>query len=524
MTPKLLKILRLAFLLCGASLFAADQPQWGEAWTRNMVSSERGLPETFDAETGRNIKWIAKLGNETHSTPVVAGGRVFIGTNNDEPRDTKHRGDRGVLMCFDEGDGRLLWQLVVPKRSDDQYFDWPKCGISSPVTVEGERAYLVDNRGAVLCLDVHGLANGNDGPFREEGAYMTPRPAPPPSFESAAIPSDAALQPGAFDADIIWMFDMPSQAGIWPHDGAHSSIIVDGDLLYLNTGTGVDNSHRAIRTPNAPSIIVLDKATGALVARDNEHIAPRIFHCTWSSPSLATVNKRRLIFFAGGDGIVRTFEAVGKEETKSSTLRKVWQFDPDPRAPKEDVHRFTTNRQIGPSNVYGMPVFANNRIFLAGGGDVFWGKNEAWLKCIDATQEGDVTGSAELWSYPLERHVLSTPAVHDGLVFIADTGRKLHCVDAATGRPVWTHDIEGDAWASPMIADDKVFIGTRKGDFWILAATKEKRVLGSISLKRPISATATAANGVLYVATMTHLYAVKAGAEEHKEADQRPAR
>src|SRR5438093_10622250 len=109
---------------------AADQPQWGQAWSRNMVSGETNLARSFDPKTGKNIRWTAKLGTETHSTPVVAGGRVYIGTNNDEPRDPKHQGDRGVLMCFDEHDGKLLWQLVVPKREEDPYFDWPKCGIS----------------------------------------------------------------------------------------------------------------------------------------------------------------------------------------------------------------------------------------------------------------------------------------------------------------------------------------------------------------------------------------------------------
>src|SRR5688500_11090793 len=95
--------------MSGAS--GADQAQWGAAWSRNMVSSERRLPASFDANTGAQIKWVAKLGSESHSTPIVAGGRVFIGTNNGEPRDRKHEGDRGVLMCCDEKEGKLLWQL-----------------------------------------------------------------------------------------------------------------------------------------------------------------------------------------------------------------------------------------------------------------------------------------------------------------------------------------------------------------------------------------------------------------------------
>src|SRR3954462_13037147 len=153
---------RLIILVSGLmSVFAGDQPQWGQAWSRNMVSEERGLPAEFNPATGENVKWRAKLGTESHSTPVVAGGHVYIGTNNGEPRNPEHKGDRGVLMCFDERDGSFLWQLVVPKLSEDPYYDWPNSGWSSEVTVEGDRVYTVSNRGEVLCLDPQGLANGN---------------------------------------------------------------------------------------------------------------------------------------------------------------------------------------------------------------------------------------------------------------------------------------------------------------------------------------------------------------------------
>src|SRR5438067_3877024 len=142
-----------------------------------MISGEIGLPDSFDPQTGKNIKWSAQLGTETHSTPIVAGGRIYIGTNNGNPRDPNEQGDRGVLMCFDEKTGQLLWQLVVPKREEDPYMDWPNAGMSSPATVEGERVYVVSSRGEVMCLDARGLANGNDGPYRDEGAHMVPRKA-----------------------------------------------------------------------------------------------------------------------------------------------------------------------------------------------------------------------------------------------------------------------------------------------------------------------------------------------------------
>ena len=503
--PLLLNALALGALLLPAR--AADQPQWGQAWSRNMISEETGLPDSFDPQNGRNIQWSAELGTETHATPVVAGGRIYIGTNNGHPRDPAQQGDRGVLMCFDEKTGRFLWQLVFPKRNEDIFFDWPNSGISSPVTVEGGRVYFVNNRGVVLCVE------------------------PPPLVgESGTNAPSSASGP-----KIIWQFDMTSGAGIWSHDAAHSSILIHGDYLYLNSGTGVDNTHRRIRTPDAPSLVVLDKRTGRFLARENEHIAPNIFHSTWSAPSLATVNGRPLVFFAAGNGFVYAFEPLPKGVIEHSSnevvsddqsaqpssppalhlpvfLQKVWQFDFDPGAPKTNVHRYNSNRRESPSNFYGMPVFVNNRLYVAGGGDIWWGKNEAWLKCLDATRTGDITTNGQVWSYPLQKHVLSTPAVYRGLVFIADCGRTFHCVDADTGKPFWTHELQGEVWASPMAADGKVYLGTRSGAFYIFAAGKEKKVLGTIDLGRPISSTAVAANGVLYVATMTHLYAVRQGA------------
>ncbi|MBI4326606.1 MAG: PQQ-binding-like beta-propeller repeat protein [Chloroflexi bacterium] len=526
-----------AILLLGAlagafTVAAGDQPQWGQRYSRNMVSDEAGLAETFDPKTGRNIKWSVPLGTETHSTPVVAGGRVLIGTNNGEPRDPRHQGDRGVLMCFDEKDGRYCWQLVVPKRTPSLYWDWPNSGICSPATVEGDRVYIVSNRGEVMCLDLYGQANGNDGPYREESRHCVPPGAEPAEMTGT-------------DADILWLFDVPKELGVRQHDAAHCSILLHGQFLYVCTSNGVDDTHKHIAAPDAPSLIVLDKATGQLVAQDGERIGPRVFHSTWSSPALGEVAGKPLVIFAGGDGVVYAFETVerparvgprpqaperpaassnaGTEENAApaptvAKLKKVWWFDCDPAAPKENVHRYNGNRRESPSNIKGMPVFHQGRVYVASGGDLWWGKNQAWLKCIDATQTGDITKTGELWSYLLERHCMSTPAVHEGQAFIADCGHTVHCVDAETGRPFWTHETKGEVWGSTLVADGKVYIGTKRGDFWVLAASKEKKVLASIELGSSISASPVAANGALYVATMNRLNAVQKGAQASRPA------
>lgn len=506
-----------ALLMASACLFwaasgrshGADQPQWGERFTRNMVSPETGLPAAFDPGTGENIAWTAPLGTKTYAVPIVARGRVFIGTNNGQPRDPRHAGDRSILLCLGEADGSFRWQLVIPKVEGDQYQDWPAVGICSPVTVEGERAYLMTSRGEVLCLDVDGLADGNDGPFVDEGRLMAPDGAGP-------------IAPCPADADVIWRFDMLADAGCHRHDSAHASILVRGRHLYLNTCNGVDNTHKVIRFPDAPALVVLDKDTGRMVAREAEGIGRRIVHGTWSSPSFGEVNGEPRVFFGGPDGVCYAFEPIPENALPGDAptpLKCVWRFDCDPDAPKEtNPHTYMGNRDTGPSMISGMPVFHDGRIYVASGGDIWWGRRVARLQCIDASGRGDITRSGHLWTAPLNRHCCTTPAIHEGLAYIADSGDTLHCLDAHTGQSLWTHDTGGETYASVTVADGKIYTGTRRGDFWILATGREKRVLGHVKLDGAYSGMAIA-NRTLFIASMKTLYAVRQG--EHHPMEKR---
>ena len=81
-------------LFLSTACFAADQPQWGARHSRNMISGETNLATAFDLDAGTGIVWSVDLGG-AYGSPVVAQGRVFIGANNSEPLDERHRGDRG---------------------------------------------------------------------------------------------------------------------------------------------------------------------------------------------------------------------------------------------------------------------------------------------------------------------------------------------------------------------------------------------------------------------------------------------
>src|ERR1700722_9491938 len=253
---------------------ASDWPCWGgNDPGRNMYSPATGLPDHFDVgktkpnsdevdmSTTKNVKWVAQLGSQAFGNVVVSGGKVFIGTNNENPRDPQHVGDRSILLCFDEKTGEFLWQLVVPKLASGKVNDWENLGLLSSPCVEGNRVYIVTSRCEVLCLDTEGMANGNEGPFTDEAQYVVG-------------PGKPKEKMGPKDADIIWRYDMMDELGVFPHNASNCSIIIVGGLVYVCTSNGQDWTHSNIPSPNSPSFIALDKKTGELKGEDAGKIRP----------------------------------------------------------------------------------------------------------------------------------------------------------------------------------------------------------------------------------------------------------
>src|SRR6266498_4890675 len=320
----------IVFLVLMPATRAQDWPHWGGPDPgRNMYSPAKGLPDRFDPgkmkpateeidiKTTKNVKWVAKLGSQAYGNTVVAGGKVLIGTNNENPRDPQHTGDRGILMCFNEKTGELLWQLVVPKLVSGKVNDWEGMGICSSPIVEGNRVYLVTSRCEVICLDTQGLANGNDGPFTDEAQYVVG-----PGKPKAKI--------GPHDADIIWVYNMMDELGVFPHNMSNCSVLIVDDLVYACTSNGQDWSHVNVPSPNSPSFIALNKKTGELVGEDDAHIGPHIFPGQWSSPSAGKVNGKWQVFFGGGDGFCYAFDARPVKEADASYLKTVWKVDCNP--------------------------------------------------------------------------------------------------------------------------------------------------------------------------------------------------
>ncbi|HEV7396883.1 MAG TPA: PQQ-binding-like beta-propeller repeat protein [Pyrinomonadaceae bacterium] len=448
-----------------------DWPMWGGTPDRNMVSNMKGLPTSWDIKTKKNVKWMATLGSQTYGNPVVAGGQVFVGTNNEGVKDPKVTGDKGILMAFRESDGEFMWQAVSDKLAAGRVNDWPYQGVCSSPLVEGTRLYYVTNRAELVALDTQGFRDGkNDGPFVDEKLK------------------------GEKDADVIWKFDMMEEVGSLPHNMANSSPVSFGDLIYVSTSNGQDESHVNIPSPKAPALIAVNKNTGKLVWEDNS-VFDKILHGQWSSPTVGKIGGVDMVVHAQGDGWIRGYEAL--------TGKKLWEFDTNP---KDSVWPKTRNEVIS------TPVIYEDRVYIANGQDPEHGEGVGHMYCIDPTKRGDITKTGLVWQYDKIRRSISTPSIKDGIVYEADFSGFLHALDAKTGAVYWTHDLFAAIWGSPILIDGKVYLGDEDGDVVILQEGKTKKVISEMNMGSSVYSTPVPANGALFIANRNQLFALQESA------------
>jgi outer membrane protein assembly factor BamB len=491
------------------SSMARMWPLFGGSPSRNMVNlRETNMPTEWSVEPNKekNIKWVAKLGSRSYGGPVVADGKIYVGTNRAAPRQPPVPGDKGVIMCVRESDGKFLWQSIHDKLPAGLVNDWPDQGICSTPIIEGNRIYYTSNRCELVCATTEGLGVGKNEGVQDE-KYNGPS-----------------------DADIVWRLDMIKDLGVFPHNLAVCSPLIVGDLVFLITGNGVDEGHINIPAPKAPSFIAVDKKTGKLIWQDNSP-GEKIIHGQWSNPVYAVVNGKPEVIFPGGDGWLRAFEP--------QTGKLLWKFDGNPKKAVYKLSGKGTRNEI-----ISTPVVYDNKVYFGVGQDPEhrYGVGHFW--CVDITKTPDPKtldlspmdddkfdpkaeankNSGLVWHFggaadaktaeEINRdyvfgRTISTCAIHDGLVYISELEGYLHCFDAKTGKKYWDHNLKADIWGSPYLVDGKVYIGTDDGELYIFKHGKEKELIETIDMRAKVRGTPVAVNGVLYVMTESHLFAIK---------------
>jgi outer membrane protein assembly factor BamB len=535
------------------SLPTENWPQWCGSPSRNNTPVGVNIPTAwevgeFDYRTGdwdpagaKNIKWVAELGSRSYGSAVVYNGKVYMGSNNTAAYLERFPPeiDLGCLMCFDAQDGKFLWQHSSRKLPSGRVHDWPHEGICSVPYCDGDRLWFVTSRCEVRCLDADGFLDGTNDGETSEG-------------------EDATTQ----DADVIWVVDMMKDLGVSPHNMSSCSITAAGDVIFVCTSNGIDEEHKFVPAPEAPSFLAMDKNTGKVLWTDNSP-GKNIHHGQWSSPAYAEIDGQPQVIFGGGDGWVYSFDPRGGDDGKS---RLLWKFDTNPKDAKlELMGKGTRNDCIA------TPVVYDGLVYIATGQDPDHGEGVGYLWCIDPAKfidgrdvsaelafnaqdpntpipykrvqavvekEGDFArpnpDSAEVWHYSeIDRdedgeiafeetmhRSIGTVAIRDGVLYIADFSGLFHCLDAKTGKVNWVYDMLAASWSTPLIVEDKVYIGDEDGDVAIFRHSADPSVAmkeedgemvpyyGTPNMGGSVYSTPVVAGNVLYISNPTHLFAI----------------
>jgi outer membrane protein assembly factor BamB len=511
--------LTAASCLLNLAAFAMAEMPAGMQWSdvanngRNMVLPARNLPD--DIETAKVLWRVEPRARRRYAQPVIKDGRVYLGATADGCSDPDlaawKRHKDGLVTCRDLESGKVLWELLIPKHS------LSRCGVCSPPVVQGDRVYMLGIQ-EIVCLDVNGMADGNDGPFTDELALM-----------NAAADADEQLDAlKKTHGDIIWIYDFKREHNLRFEDAASGTVLVDGDLVWATTShkLGVKDKGGSAKAPN---VIVLDRETGRLVARDRVSV-PHVFHGQWSSLAAGTVEGRTLVFWGDGYGVLHAFERPDGEAEQIQDLKRAWWYDCNP--PRYRTHegkpiqyshdkRMTEKpdppvdwaegvdyKRIGPSEIIAAPVFHEGKVYVHLGRDDHYdyrseGQEIAagMIHCIDPTGSGDVTETHRVWANDKVGRSQAQVSILDDRIYLLDTHGHLFCLDKPTGRIVWTESLGSDASCrSPLLADGKLFMGTDRREFFIYKLTPSPVRLSQARLDEQI-ATPTAIDGVLILAT-----------------------
>jgi outer membrane protein assembly factor BamB len=458
-----------------------DWPMFGGGPSRNMVNLvEKNPPSEGGVEKDKliNVRWSQATGNRGYGAPVVAGGRVFVSTNNKQPRDKNVKGKKAIIMAFSEKDGKFLYQIaheMAPLPVDQQAIEDGMCSIP---TVAGDRLYYVTPGAVVVCADVK-------------------------------------------DGKAVWSYDLMKELKVFPCIINSCSPLVVGDTVYVVTGNGVDPKGD-VPAPRAPSFVALHKKDGKLKWQNNLP-GDKIIHGQWGNPAWAEAGGRKQVLFPGGDGYLYSLEP--------DTGKLIWKFQCSP-APRGNGGN-PTNRNY----LVSTPVVVGDRTYIGIGAapDTGYGNRVGHFWCIDITRTGDVSPapdnfdpkspanarSALVWHHggPANGKVkggrsvnfgqtMATAAVQGGLVYITEEAGYLHCLDAATGQKYWEHDFKTGLWGSAYWVGGKVYVGSDDGEVLVFAHGKQKRELAKLDLDEQIKSTPVVANGTLYVTTTSKVFAI----------------
>ncbi|MBC8355576.1 MAG: PQQ-binding-like beta-propeller repeat protein [Planctomycetes bacterium] len=438
-------------------LFCVSTTATAADWTRfrgpngsGVSQDTASVPTTWSAT--ENLNWKVALPGPGSSSPIIIGDRLFItcwsGYGVDRGNAGNQKDLRRHLICLDRNTGKTIWSKAV-----------------EPVLPE-------DNYG---------------GMFAEHG-YASHTPVSDGERVYVFFGKSGAL---AFDMDGNQLWQTKIGAESDPRGwGSASSPVLHKDKVIVTASA------------ESEAVVALDKKTGKELWRQEA----AGLSSTWGTPVMVKVDEQRTDLVLG---VPYEFWAFNPDDGKLRWYCEVMETD-----------SYCSSVVTDGGIVYGIEGRGGGSIAVRAGG------------------KGDVTDSHVVWS-GRDSNRIGTPVIYEGRIYFFSNG-VANCIEAKTGKKVFQSRLDGAGggsqaggggerrgpgggrgrrggggfggdYASPIIADGKIYFTSRGGNIFVLKAGAEFEQLATNRLtsdSEDFSATPSVSDGQLFIRSSKHLYCV----------------
>jgi outer membrane protein assembly factor BamB len=368
--------------------------------------------------------------------------------------------------CTDSNSFNVKWKNSIPY-----------LGHSSPVVFSG-RIFITGidstkDRGLVFCFDTQTgkMIWQREALAKRKSNYKPHKKLYDPAVAAAATMTVDGNRAYAFFANsdlvaidysgaIIWSRNLGSPNNAYGHA---SSLALYNNLLIIQIDQALndDDSFNS-------KLYALDCNTGKDV-----WIAQRPVGDSWTTPIIAHTDTGPQIITVASPWIIAYNPSNGQE---------IWKV----------------NR--GGSDFTPSPVYANGlALAIAPSYEIY---------AIKTTGTGNVTDTHIAWTYDMEVPDICSPVVKDDLVFLLMSG-ILICLDLDTGDKVWDYEFDNDFESSPTVVGNMLYIFSKEGNVFVLAADRQYKELSRAYMGEKISATPAFVDNCIYIRGKKHLFCVE---------------
>jgi len=381
-------------------------------------------------------------------------------------------GERGVPVEW-SAERNVRWKVDLPRQ-----------GNGSPIVVAG-RVLIAGpddadgKQRALYCFDRKDGAKVWTRVVPREGESPThatnPHASSTPASDGQRVVvwhDSAGLHCYDLDGKPLWSRDLGEFQHMWGHG---NSPIVRGDRVYLYTGPGKKRTF----------ITAIDIATGQTIWATDEPIdgdgdrnPDGKYMGSWTTPLLVNVGGKDQVVVALPTRVV-AYDASSGEIA--------WWCD-GTRGPKGDL-------------AYSCPL-SDGRVLVTTGG--FNGPSFA----VEFGGSGD--SSSRLWRKEQNPQSIGSGVLLGDVYFMANAGPgTVQCLEARTGKELWSEKAGGEHWASIVLADGRLYATDKEGTTLVFAPNRDKfEKIASNALGDPTNATPAVSDGQLFFRTFKHLVCV----------------